>query len=59
MSPADRERLNALEVTAPATADEAEHFEICPSCGEAIDCRLLGDVLHHEEEGHAPLRKPS
>lgn len=38
--------------------DEAEHFYRC-GCGEAVDMRRLGDVLHHEQPGHRPLRIPS
>ena len=34
---------------------EAMHFMNCPSCGQATDCRNLGDVLHHDQPGHAPL----
>lgn len=51
----ERDGLNALPVTAPPVDDEAEHFVICPSCGQAIDCRRLGDVFHHEEPGHERL----
>lgn len=36
-------------------ADEAEHFYACPACGQAVDCRDLGAVFHHEEPGHEPL----
>lgn len=36
-------------------ADEADHFYICQACGQAVDMRKLGDVLHHEDEGHEPL----
>lgn len=32
--------------------DEADHFYICASCGQAVDKRDLGQVFHHEEEGH-------
>lgn len=35
--------------------NEADHFYQCPSCGQAVDMRKLGDVLHHEEPGHKPL----
>ena len=35
--------------------DEAEHFYVCASCGEAVDCRDLGQVFHHEDDGHSPL----
>ena len=50
-----REELNALPCTAPDLEDEREHFMICPECGQAFDCRKLGDVLHHDEPGHEPL----
>jgi hypothetical protein len=53
--PDDRETLNALKPEVPELSDEAEHFIACPECGQAIDCRLLGDVLHHETPGHDPL----
>jgi hypothetical protein len=36
--------------------DESVHFMICPECGQAIDKRDLGQVAHHMELGHAPLR---
>jgi hypothetical protein len=36
-------------------ADEAGHFYLCPRCGQAVDERDLGQVLHHEEPDHAPL----
>lgn len=32
--------------------DEAEHFYVCKQCGQAVDMRRLGDMLHHEEPGH-------
>lgn len=56
MSPFDRERLNLL---ASSTADDLDcsmaHFEECPECGQSIDRRRLGDVLHHDDPGHRPL----
>jgi hypothetical protein len=27
----------------------------CPTCGQAIDMRQLGQVLHHDEPGHLPI----
>jgi hypothetical protein len=36
-------------------ADEAEYFYTCAACGQAVDERDLGQVLHHEEPGHLPL----
>jgi hypothetical protein len=37
------------------TRDESDHFYTCVTCGQAVDCRDLGEVFHHEEDGHAPL----
>ena len=51
----EREELNSLRVSYPDLEDEAEHFYICDACGQAVDMRKLGDVLHHEEPGHDPL----
>ncbi|MCB4863294.1 hypothetical protein K7W03_27360 [Sphingobium sp. PNB] len=55
MSEPDRETLNTLPCTAPDLEDESQHFITCTECGQAIDCRRLGDVLHHEEPGHERL----
>jgi len=54
MDCARRETLNACPVLCSA-AEEADHFIDCPECGQPIDCRRLGDVLHHEEPGHVRL----
>lgn len=35
--------------------DEARHFFRCPTCGQIVDKRDLGQVIHHEESGHLPL----
>jgi hypothetical protein len=52
----DRESLNALPAVPMAeVADEAAHFHLCPGCGQAVDQRKLGDVIHHMTRGHAPL----
>lgn len=53
-----REELNALPVVAP-DLPEAMHFMDCPACGQALDCRKLGDVLHHDQPGHEPIRHGS
>jgi hypothetical protein len=37
--------------------DEREHFYVCNHCGQAVDMRLLGDVLYHDEPGHEPLAR--
>jgi hypothetical protein len=39
----------------PAPASEADHFIVCGDCGEALDCRDLMAVIHHETPGHAPI----
>jgi hypothetical protein len=36
-------------------ANEADHFYVCAECGQAVDMRDLGAVLHHEEDGHVRL----
>ena len=35
--------------------DERENFYMCSDCGQAVDMRDLGQVLHHEENGHEPI----
>jgi hypothetical protein len=52
----EREKLNQLTASREDPVNtEADHFEVCPTCGQAFDCRRLGDVFHHDEPGHAPL----
>ena len=36
--------------------DEADNYCVCSSCGQAVDMRDLGQVFHHEETGHKPLK---
>ena len=50
-----REELNKCLPVYSVPEDEAEHFFACPACGQLVDMRRLGDVLHHEREGHKPL----
>jgi hypothetical protein len=49
-----REELNQAPVEAPDVA-EAKHFYECPVCGQRVDRRCLGDVLHHEQPEHERL----
>jgi hypothetical protein len=35
--------------------DEKQHFYVCPSCGQAVDKRDLGQVFHHEIRRHESL----
>jgi hypothetical protein len=39
--------------------DEAEHFYLCPTCGQAVDMRDLAQVFYHDEEGHRRLGRES
>lgn len=41
--------LNLGKRSGGEPADESEHFIICGDCGQAIDCRDLGEVFRHEE----------
>jgi hypothetical protein len=36
------------EYDGPPPKDEAEHFEMCPQCGQAVDARDLAQVLQVE-----------
>jgi hypothetical protein len=36
--------------------NELEHFYRCQQCGQQVDMRDLGQVFHHEEPAHKPLR---
>lgn len=54
-TPDERQRLNRLRVTAPDLPEEARHFYVCDVCGQSVDRRMLGDVLHHEQPAHEPL----
>lgn len=47
--------LNDRPCAAPELSDESAHFSVCRACGQAVDCRRLGDVLHHDSEGHKPI----
>lgn len=38
-------------------ADERDHFYTCVACGQSVDKRDLGEVFHHEEPNHEPLRR--
>lgn len=56
MSPLDRERLNMFASSGEdGSDDDMRHFDECPSCGQSIDLRRLGDVMYHDEPDHAPL----
>jgi hypothetical protein len=38
-------------------ANEAEHFEVCPVCGQAFDVRVLELVIYHAQAVHEALRR--
>jgi hypothetical protein len=35
-------------------ANESEHFEVCPVCGQAFDVRMLELVIYHIQPVHEP-----
>ena len=35
--------------------NEMDHFYTCKACGQSVDMRDLGQVCHHEDEGHEPI----
>jgi hypothetical protein len=41
-------------IIGPEPTSEADHFILCAECGEALDCRNLLAVIHHETPGHKP-----
>lgn len=56
MQDSERRDLNRIKgVPRDPPADEREHFIQCTDCGQWMDCRDLGDVLHHEEPGHGQI----
>jgi hypothetical protein len=49
-----REIANRAPVAAPDLREQ-DHFHTCPLCGQLVDRRRLGDVIHHESARHEPL----
>jgi len=37
--------------------NEIDNFYNCPLCGQSVDMRDLGQVLHHEARGHEALTR--
>ena len=35
--------------------NEMDNFYKCPACGQSVDMRDLGQVFHHEDDGHEPI----
>lgn len=35
--------------------NELDNFYTCKACGQSVDMRDLGQVFHHEDEGHEPI----
>ena len=42
-------------IVGPEPENEADHFYACPACGQAVDMRDLGQVLHHEGLDHEAI----
>lgn len=38
-------------------ADESEHFEVCPICGQAFDVRVLEMVIYHAQPMHEAMKR--
>lgn len=34
---------------------EADHFQLCRTCGQTVDRRDLRQVIWHEQQDHEPL----
>ncbi len=54
VSPVPASIPSAGRIVGPELTSEADHFIVCGECGEALDCRGLLAVLHHETSGHTP-----
>ena len=60
IDPKERQKLNALRSIYSVPDNEEEHFYTCQICGQRVDMRRLGDVLHHEDpQHHASPVEPS
>ena len=42
-------------ITGPGSKNQADHLYRCPACGQTVDRRQLGQVLHHDIPDHKPL----
>jgi hypothetical protein len=42
-------------VIGPEPKNQHEHFYKCPMCGQQVDRRQLGEVLHHQVLDHKPI----
>jgi hypothetical protein len=42
-------------VISPEAGADRDHFYKCPACGQQVDRRQLGEVLHHEVPEHKAL----
>lgn len=36
--------------SADGFVEKLEHYHVCQHCGQAVDVRLLGDVLYHNDQ---------
>jgi hypothetical protein len=39
----------------PESQPQSIHFYVCRACGQAVDMRKLGDLIHHEQPEHEPI----
>lgn len=43
----------------PPAVSEADHFNVCPVCGQAFDMRRLEEGLYHATPDHKPKQLDS
>lgn len=54
----DRDLIEQLQAVGPGRrvggdpVDEAAHFFVCDTCGQAVDMRDLAEVVRHEMSDH-------
>ena len=39
--------IKGKQIAGPPIGSEADHFQLCPDCGQAFDKRDLGELMHH------------
>lgn len=47
--------IKGKQIGGPPIRSEADHFHVCPDCGQAFDKRDLGELMHHMQPDHEPL----
>jgi hypothetical protein len=55
MRKTDNQFSGIVGVPLTPVENEADHFYVCTKCGQAVDMRDLGQVMHHEQAEHERL----